>query len=70
MDQNPIFKLESSFSVPEFRELNPVTRPNISPGKMKEEEDETKKYNINNNTLLLLKKTTIYPAYIFLTLTN
>ena len=51
MDQNPIFKMESSFSVSEFRELNYVTRPNTSPGKNREEggrgEENNKKYNDN-----------------------
>lgn len=67
MDQNPIFKMESSFSVSEFRgKLNSVSGPNISPGKMKEN-----KYNNNNNFKIdqnaiklyrLLFKKISYPA--------
>lgn len=48
--RTPIFKMESSFSVSEFRKLNYVTRPNTSSGKIKEEEEENKKYgNIFKN---------------------
>lgn len=44
--RTPIFKMESSFSISEFRKLNYVTRPNTSSGKIKkeEEEEENKKY--------------------------
>ena len=42
--RTPIFKMESSFSVSDFRKLNYVTRPNTSSGKIKEEEEENKKY--------------------------
>lgn len=56
MDQNPIFKMESSFSVFKFRgKLNAVSGPNISPGKMKENKYNNHNFNIDKNGIKLYK---------------
>lgn len=67
MDQNPILKMESSFSVSDFRELNSVTGANTSPGKMKEEEGNKKKCHNNkcNKILLIIIKENLSCSFIF-----